>query len=247
MRYKLTLEYDGTSYAGWQIQSDRMTVQQALEEAIEKLCGERCATITAGRTDAGVHALGQVAHADLPREYEPYKVMQGLNFHLLEAGHTGIAIVNAEAVPDTFNARFSATRRYYRYRMIARRSRLAIDYNRAWLVVEDMDIAAMQEAANHLLGHHDFTSFRDSECQAKSPMRTLESLTITQEGANIFVDTHSRSFLHHQVRIMVGTLAQIGKGRWKPSDMVDILSAKNRASAGPTAVPEGLYLVKVDY
>ena len=245
-RFKLTIEYDGSGYAGWQKQPDVPTIQQALEEAVERFCGTRCEVVGAGRTDAGVHATGQVAHVDLPKDYEPYKVMQGLNFHMMESAPS-IAVLEAVAVPDDFHARFSATKRYYRYRITNRRARVAIDLGRAWQVGEPLDIAAMHEGAAHLIGHHDFTSFRDSECQAKSPKKTLESLEITQSGEDVTITTHARSFLHHQVRNMVGTLVLVGKGRWHPDEVKKALDAKDRAAAGPTAPPDGLYLTRVEY
>ncbi len=246
-RYKLTLEYDGASYAGWQVQADRMSVQQALEDAIEKFCGERRPTITAGRTDSGVHATAQVIHVDLPKNDDPFRVMQGINFHLVIAGHKTVAIHRAQAVDETFNARFSALRRYYRYRIIRRPARLGLDAGRALQVAGELDVEAMKTAAAQLVGHHDFSSFRDSQCQAKSPMRTLEALDINILGNEIHIETQARSFLHHQVRIMVGTLLKIGKERIKAEDMAMILAAKERAAAGPTAPPEGLYLVGVEY
>jgi tRNA pseudouridine38-40 synthase len=292
-RYKLTIEYDGTGYAGWQKQPDRPSIQQAIENALEKFCGGAVEVCGAGRTDAGVHATAQVAHIDLSKAWEPYKVMQGINFYLFnpdphpdplpkreresqavpspdinsitqeekkltapspfqgegrdEGLSPRIAITNAEQVPDDFHARFSATRRFYVYRIINRRARLGLDHGRAWQVPETLNVEAMQQAANHLLGHHDFTSFRDSECQAKSPMKTLGSLEIKRYGDEIRILTHARSFLHHQVRIMVGTLVQVGKGRWSEHDVKRALEAKNRSAAGPTAPPEGLYLVGVGY
>ncbi len=246
-RFKLTIEYDGSNYAGWQKQSDQPTVQQALEEAVLQLCGEHCDVVGAGRTDAGVHATGQVAHVDLPKDYDSYRVMQGLNYHML-ATAPAVCILDAQAVPDDFHARFSATRRYYRYRIVNRPARLAIDLGRAWQVSgEHLDEQAMQIAANHLLGHHDFSSFRDSKCQAKSPLKTLDNLTVTRSGEDIIITTHARSFLHHQVRNMVGTLVLVGKGRWEPDEVKKALEARDRIAAGPTCPPDGLYLTKVEY
>jgi tRNA pseudouridine38-40 synthase len=236
-RYKLTLEYDGSTYSGWQKQPDTPTIQHALEAAVIELCGEPCEVVGAGRTDAGVHALGQVAHVDLPKDYDPYKVMQGLNYHML-ATAPAICVLDAVAVPEDFHARFSATKRYYRYRITNRRARLAVDFGRAWQIGEPLNIAAMRAGAAHLVGHHDFTSFRE---------KTLESLEITKFGEDVTITTHARSFLHHQVRNMVGTLVLVGKGRWQPDDIKTALAARNRASAGPTAPPDGLYLTKVDY
>lgn len=254
-RYRLTIEYDGTGLNGWQKQPDRPSVQERIETALRKFCGEQVEVVGAGRTDAGVHASAQVAHIDLPNDVDPFKVMQGINYYLFvpEGKETAddadnrIAITRAETVPDDFHARFSAVRRHYLYRIINRRARLGLERGRAWHVVEELNIAAMQEAAKHLLGKHDFTSFRDSECQAKSPEKTLDHLQITHNGDQIWITTNARSFLHHQVRIMVGTLVQVGKGRWQPYDVLAALRARDRAKAGPTAPPEGLYLVKVDY
>ena len=251
-RYKLTLEYDGGQFAGWQRQSDQMTVQQALEEALEKFCGQHCIITGAGRTDSGVHATGQVAHVDLPEEYDCYRIMQGMNFHLLrldegDVAKYHIAVLKAEPVSDEFHARFSATMRYYRYDITNRRSRLALDAGRAWHVWETLDLAAMQRAANHLIGHHDFTSFRDAQCQSKTAIKTLEQFELIQNGERISAHLRARSFLHHQVRIMVGTLIQVGRGRWHEDDVKTMLEAKDRGLAGLTAPPDGLYLTRVDY
>jgi tRNA pseudouridine38-40 synthase len=249
-RYKLTIEYDGTAYAGWQKQQDMATIQGAIEAAAFKLCGAEVEVVGAGRTDAGVHATAQVAHIDLPKQLDTFRVAQGINFYLFtpeENANNRIAILNAEEVSDDFHARFSAQKRHYLYRIINRRARLGLDANRAWNVVEDLDIGIMNKAAQHLLGHHDFTSFRDTACQAKSPMKTLEQLEVKHTGEEIQVITSARSFLHHQVRIMVGTLAMAGKGRWTTQEVKSALEAKDRSAAGPTAPPDGLYLTKVEY
>ncbi len=249
-RYKLIVEYDGTNYAGWQKQDDQPTIQGALKTAIFKLCGADVDVIGAGRTDAGVHAIAQVAHVDLSRPMDTFKIMQGINFYLFtpeENVNNRIAVLHAEQVPDDFHARFSAKKRHYLYRIINRRARLALAATRAWHVVEDLDIDAMNKAAQYLIGDHDFTSFRDTECQAKSPLKTLEQLEVRRVGEEIHVITGARSFLHHQVRIMVGTMAMAGKGRWQPEDVKKALEAKNRSAAGPTAPPDGLYLTRVDY
>ncbi len=246
-RYKLTLEYDGNGYAGWQRQNDLMSVQEALQIACFKFSGEEVNIVGAGRTDAGVHATAQVAHIDLQKPLDAFRVMQGINFYL-EIGHKNrIAIIDAEEVTEEFHARFSAKARHYRYRIINRRSRLGLEHGRAWHVVKPLDIEKMQQAAAMLVGHHDFTSFRDSQCQSKSPVKTLEKLDIAQHGEEIIIITSARSFLHHQVRIMTGTLALVGKGRWQPQDVQAALDAKDRAKAGVTAPPDGLYLVGVDY
>jgi tRNA pseudouridine38-40 synthase len=256
-RYKLTIEYDGTPYCGWQKQDDRLSVQTAIENALEKFCGEPIATVAAGRTDAGVHATAQVAHIDLPKSMDEFRIMQGINYYLFnhvdengcntqnEANR--IAILAVQRVDDEFNARFSATKRHYIYRIINRRPRLAIETGRAWHVVEELNLEAMQQAAQHLIGHRDFSSFRDTQCQAKSPIKTLEQLDIKRIGNEVQIITSARSFLHHQVRIMAGTLALVGKGRWNPDDVRVALNAKSRSSAGTTAPPDGLYLVRVDY
>lgn len=243
-RYKLTIEYDGTHYCGWQRTRESLSIQQSIEEALLKFCGETVEVYCAGRTDAGVHALAQAAHIDLQKTQNPFNIMQGINFHLLPQP---IVITHAEEVPESFHARFSATRRYYTYRIINRKARLGIDINRAWHVPYALDAAAMQHAADSLLGTHDFTSFRDSECQAKSPVKTLAHLAVERHGEEIRIHTHSRSFLHHQVRIMAGTLMLAGKGDWQPEKMKEILAEKDRRAAGPTAPAEGLFLTKVDY
>lgn len=256
-RYQLIVEYDGTPYAGWQFQEDRPSVQGELERAVACLAGEKVTVHGAGRTDAGVHATAQVAHIDLPKPMAAYNVMQGINFHLFnrrgESGefqpflHNRIAVIRATQVPEEFHARFSATRRHYLYRIVNRRARLGLEQHRAWLVPEELDASAMQQAAQMLLGHHDFTSFRDTMCQSKSPMKTLDVLTVTRHGEELRIITNARSFLHHQVRIMAGTLVQVGKGRWSPGDVKKALEAKSREAGGPTAPPEGLYLTGVDY
>lgn len=246
-RYKITLEYDGTNYAGWQRQPDRFSIQEALENAAFLFCGEKVQVHGAGRTDAGVHATAQCAHLDIPKEMDAFHVMQGLNFHLFTTEGNRIAINAAQRVDDEFHARFSATGRRYLYRIINRRARLGLDAGRAWHVIEPLDEQAMQEAANHLLGKHDFTSFRDTQCQAKSPLKTLDELTITRHGNELHIIAAARSFLHHQVRIMVGSLGLVGKGKWSPDDMKNALEACDRTKGGPTAPPEGLYLTHVDY
>lgn len=250
-RYKLTIEYDGTGLAGWQKQPDRYSVQQAVESALANFCGAETPTICAGRTDAGVHAYGQVAHFDLEKDWDMFRVSEGVNFYLRGDARLPVpmqvAIVKVEKVADDFNARFSATRRYYRYRIVNRRGHLALDNMRAWCVPEKMDVAAMQEAANILIGRHDFTSFRSSDCQSKSPVKTLDELKITKEGEEITITCNALSFLHHQVRNMVGSLKYVGTGKWQVSDMQKALDARDRAAAGPTAPAQGLYFVKVDY
>ena len=244
-RYKLTLEYDGRGFVGWQRQDKGPSIQQALEAAITAFSGETATTVGAGRTDAGVHALGQVAHVDLAKPWPAHEVMGAVNHHLKPAP---IAVLSVEAVDDDFHARFSAMERVYRYRMVNRRGRLALEEGRAWWVAAALDAAAMDEAAQVLVGRHDFTSFRASQCQAKSPEKTLDELSVTREGGEVIVvRARARSFLHHQVRNMVGTLALVGEGKWGADDVAAALAARDRAAAGPTAPAEGLYLVSVGY
>jgi tRNA pseudouridine38-40 synthase len=243
-RYKLTIEYDGTPFLGWQVQDGGVTVAGVLEDSVEKLSGERTKVSGAGRTDAGVHALGQVAHIDLVKDWETDVVRDGLNAHLRP--HP-VAILSAEKVADDFDARFSATKRHYLYRIHNRRADLALDRNRVWRVARPLDEVKMQEAAQHLLGHHDFTTFRSTECQAKSPLRTLDVLNITRHEQEIRIEVSARSFLHNQVRSIAGSLEQVGEGRWSPLDMKRALEARDRSACGPVAPPDGLYLVRVDY
>jgi len=243
-RYKLTLEYDGTGFVGWQRQNNGVAVQQVLEAAIAKLCGRLCPVMAAGRTDAGVHATGQVAHFDCERPFAADTVRDAVNFHLKPRP---VAVIAAEAVGDDFHARFSAVGRAYRFRIVNRRAPLALDAHRAWWVVGPLDAEAMAAGARHLLGHHDFTSFRAGECQAKSPLKTLDRLDVVRHGDEISVIAEARSFLHHQVRNMVGTLKLVGEGKWRPDDVRIALEAKDRAAAGPTAPPQGLYLTGVRY
>lgn len=243
-RYRLLIEYDGSPYAGWQRQPHAPSVQESIEEALEKFCGERAKVYCSGRTDAGVHALGQVAHFDIAKEATGFRVMQALNEHLRPQP---IAILHAEVTDDDFNARTSAKKRHYVYRIANRRARLGLEQNRAWHVPTPLDEAVMQEAAAMLIGKHDFTSFRDSACQAKSPIKTLERLSVERQGDEIRIEASARSFLHHQVRNMVGTLVWVGKGKWKARDVGKALAAKDRRAGGPTAPPDGLYFVKVDY
>jgi tRNA pseudouridine38-40 synthase len=243
-RYKLTIEYDGSPFLGWQVQESGLTVAGLLEDALEKLSGERTKVSGAGRTDAGVHALGQAAHIDLGKEWETDTIRDGLNAHLRPQP---VAVLSAERVSDDFDARFSATKRHYLYRILNRRADLALDKNRVWRIVRPLDEKKMHEAAQHLVGHHDFTTFRAAECQAKSPVKTLDVLNVTRNGQEIRIEASARSFLHHQVRSIVGSLAQVGEGKWTPADMQRALEARDRAACGPVAPPDGLYLVGVDY
>ena len=243
-RYRLSIEYDGRPFVGWQRQDNGPSVQQALEEAVHAFCGETVRLHCAGRTDAGVHALGQVAHVDLARERPPDTLRNAVNFHLRPLP---VAVLAAEAVPDEFDARRSAIRRHYLFRLLNRRAPPALDAGRVWHVAAPLDAAAMHQAAQVLVGRHDFTSFRAAECQALSPVRTLDRLDVRRDGDEIRVIAEARSFLHHQVRNMAGTLRLVGSGKWGPAEVARALAARDRAASGPTAPPHGLYLVAVDY
>ena len=243
-RYKLTIEYDGTSFFGWQSQKGGGAVQDVLEDAIEKLCGTRLRVQAAGRTDAGVHALGQVAHLDLENTMRPDRLRDALN--ALMRPHT-VAIVDAVEVPDTFEARFSAIRRHYLYRIVNRRAPLTLDRGQAWLVNKPLNADAMHDAAQVFVGTHDFTTFRSTLCQAKSPVKTMEELSVSRYGEDIEIIARSRSFLHNQVRSLVGSLKLVGEGKWTRRDIERALKAKDRAACGPVSPPDGLYLLKVDY
>ena len=243
-RYKLTIEYDGTGLVGWQRQPNGLSIQRALETAVKKFCGEQITVYGAGRTDAGVHALAQVAHLDLTRQYDPDTIRGALNYHLRPAP---VSVLLVEPVSDDFDARRSAIGRVYRYRILNRRPPPMLDRMRAWHVAPPLDVAAMQEGANHLIGRHDFSTFRDSLCQAKSPVKTLDVLEVTRAGEEIHIEAHARSFLHHQVRNMAGTLKLVGLGQWLPADVATALAARDRRAGGPTAPAEGLYLVEVQY
>jgi tRNA pseudouridine38-40 synthase len=243
-RYKLTIEYDGTPFSGWQVQDNAPTVQGALEAAVRAICSEDVRVNGAGRTDAGVHALGQVAHFDLSRDWRPDRVRDALNAQLRP--HP-VAVLGVEAVADSFDARFSAIRRHYLYRIINRRADLALDRGRAWRVAARLDAGAMHQAAQLLVGRHDFTTFRSAECQARSAEKTLDRLTVERRGEEIEIAAAARSFLHHQVRSMAGSLAWVGARKWSVDDMAKALAARSRSACGTVAPPEGLYLVKVDY
>jgi len=243
-RFKLTIEYDGTSYVGWQIQDNGPSIQGALTEAVFAFAGERVAVQGAGRTDAGVHALGQVAHVDLTRDWDIDNVRDAMNFHLRPQP---IAVLKAEKVADDFDARFSATKRHYLYRIVNRRADLTLDQNRAWRVPRPLDAAAMHAAAQRLIGKHDFTTFRSTECQAVSPVKTLDRLDVARDGDEVRVTASARSFLQHQVRSIVGSLVHVGEGKWREADLVAALEARDRTACGQVAPPHGLYLVRVEY
>jgi tRNA pseudouridine38-40 synthase len=243
-RYKLSIEYDGAPFVGWQAQTNGRAVQQALSEAILKFCGERVTVHGAGRTDAGVHALGQVAHIDLAKDWDADTVREAINQHLKPEP---VAIVSADLAADDFDARFSARKRQYRYRIVNRRAPLTLERGRAWRVPVPLDADAMDEAAQALVGKHDFTTFRAAECQAKSPVKTLDELSVGRDGEDIRVEASARSFLHHQVRSMVGTLKLAGESKWSKADVAAALAARDRAACGPVAPAHGLYLVGVDY
>ncbi|HWU18843.1 MAG TPA: tRNA pseudouridine(38-40) synthase TruA [Devosia sp.] len=243
-RYKLTIEYDGTPFSGWQRQTSRPSVQQALEEAILRFSGEAVTTQAAGRTDAGVHGLGQVVHFDLSKEWDPFRIREALNYHLRP---DPVAIIEAEAVGDEFEARFSAKARHYEYRILNRRAPPVIERNHVWHVPMPLDADAMDHAAGMILGTHDFTTFRSAECQAKSPMRTLDVFAVRREIEHIVITASARSFLHHQVRSMVGSLKLVGEGKWKPRDFRAALDARDRKRCGAMAPSDGLYLTRVDY
>lgn len=243
-RYALTIEYDGGPFVGWQRQANGLSVQQRLEEAVAAINGARAIVHGAGRTDAGVHALGQVAHIDMARVWRADKLRDALNAHLKPAA---VAVIAARAVDDDFEARFSAIRRHYRYIIDNRRAPLALTLGRAWHVKWPLDAEAMHAAAQHLLGRHDFTTFRASECQANSPVRTLERLDVRRIGVRIEIEVSARSFLHNQVRSMAGSLEHVGSGKWQAEDLADALAAKDRTRCGQVAPPQGLYLVAVDY
>jgi tRNA pseudouridine38-40 synthase len=243
-RYKLTLEYDGRPFHGWQRQENGLTVQEVLETAVFRLSGEECVVQGAGRTDAGVHALAQVAHVDISKDFPADTVRDALNHHVRP--HP-VSVLSSEIVDDGFHARFSATGRAYLYRILNRRAGPALDQGRVWWQAMALDAAAMHDAAQLLCGHHDFTTFRASECQAKSPEKTLDKLTVSRAGEEVHVVAEARSFLHHQVRNIVGTLQLVGSGKWRPRDVARALEARDRSAGGPTAPPDGLYLTRVVY
>ncbi len=244
IRYKLTLEYDGTPFVGWQRQDNGPSVQAEVEAAVEAFCGEALNVYAAGRTDAGVHALGQVAHCDIARDTDADTVRDALNHYLRKVP---ISVLDAEPVANDFHARFSAVERQYLYRILNQRPPPALERGKVWWVPGGLDADAMHAAAQELVGHHDFSSFRAALCQAKSPVKTLDRLDVVRDGAEVRITAVARSFLHHQVRNMVGTLSWVGAGKWTAADVRAALAARDRSASGPTAPPEGLYLVRVDY
>jgi tRNA pseudouridine38-40 synthase len=244
MRYRLTLEYDGGPFAGWQRQENGPSVQAALESAISRLAGENVTVTGAGRTDAGVHALAQVAHFDLEKTFAPSKLRDALNYHLRPEP---VCVLRADTAAPGFHARFSASVRHYLYRILNRRAPPALERGRAWHVARALDSDAMHAGAQALVGRHDFTTFRAAECQALSAIKTLDALSVRRAGEEIHIETRARSFLHHQVRSIAGSLKLVGEGKWRPHDVAAALEARDRARCGPVAPAEGLYLVRVEY
>ena len=243
-RYKLIIEYDGTSFVGWQAQDNGVSVQSVLTGAVGAFAGEPVAVSAAGRTDAGVHALGQVAHLDLAKEWDVDTVRDAVNFHLRPQP---VAVLAVERAAADFDARFSAIKRHYLYRIVNRRADLTLEQNRAWRVPRPLDTEVMHLATQRLIGRHDFTTFRSTECQAKSAVKTLDRLDVARIGDEIRISAAARSFLQHQVRSMVGSLVHVGEGKWSVDDLVAALAARDRTRCGQVAPPHGLYLVRVDY
>jgi tRNA pseudouridine38-40 synthase len=243
-RYKLLIEYDGAPFVGWQVQHNGVSVQALLTGAVAAFCGETVHVQGAGRTDAGVHALGQVAHIDLTKPRDTDTIRDAINAHLRP--HP-VAVLAAEGVADDFDARFSARQRHYLYRIINRRPDLTLHTGHAWRISRPLDASAMHEAAQRLVGRHDFTTFRAADCQAKSPVKTLDQLDVERDRDEVRIRASARSFLHHQVRSMVGSLVQVGEGRWSAGDVARALAARDRNACGPVAPADGLYLVTVDY
>jgi tRNA pseudouridine38-40 synthase len=243
-RYKLIVEYDGRPFVGWQYQTMGHSIQGVLEAAIAQINGVSATVNGAGRTDAGVHALGQVAHVDLSRSWDPFKLRNAINANVRP--HP-ISVLEVAEVGEEFHSRFSARRRHYLYRILNRRSPPALDHGKVWWLPVNLDVEAMHTAAQLLVGKHDFSTFRAAQCQAKSPIKTLDGFDVSRFGELIELRCHARSFLHNQVRSMVGTLRHVGEGKWHPVDLKRALDARDRARCGPVAPPEGLYLLKVDY
>jgi tRNA pseudouridine38-40 synthase len=243
-RWRLTIEYDGGPFMGWQRQDHGPSVQQALEEALARMTGETAAVTAAGRTDAGVHALAMSAHVDIARELTPHRLREGLNALVRPLP---VSVLAVEPVADDWHARFSCLGRRYRYRILTRRAPPALDVGKVWHIATPLDLAAMQEGAAQLIGRHDFTTFRSAHCQSDSPVKTLDRLEVSRVGEEVHIEAAARSFLHHQVRSMVGCLALVGRGQWAPQDMKKALEAKDRAALGFNAPPHGLYFVEASY
>jgi len=243
-RYKLIIEYDGTGFFGWQAQAEATTVQGVLEAAVELLHSQKITVHGAGRTDTGVHALAQVAHFDAPKEWDPFVLCNAINGNVRPHA---VSVVSAEVVPETFEARFSATKRRYLYRVLNRRAPPTIDKTHVWHVPMDLNVDAMHEGAQHLVGKHDFTTFRAAECQSPSPVKTIDRLDVMRFDEMIEIRAEARSFLHHQVRSIVGSLVRVGQGKWHPIEMKRALEARDRSRCGPVCPPDGLYLVEVLY
>jgi tRNA pseudouridine38-40 synthase len=243
-RWRLTIEYDGGSFMGWQRQDHGPSVQQALEEALERMTGEQAAFTAAGRTDAGVHALAMSAHVDISREFTPHRLREGLNALVRPEP---ISVLEVQTVADDWHARFSCVGRRYLYRILKRRAPPALDEGRVWHIAVPLDLEAMQQGAAQLVGRHDFTTFRSAHCQSDSPVKTLDALTVSRVGEEVHVRAAARSFLHHQVRSMVGCLALVGRGQWQPRDIGKALEARDRAALGFNAPPTGLYFVEAIY
>ncbi|GGA52871.1 tRNA pseudouridine(38-40) synthase TruA [Sphingomonas psychrolutea] len=243
-RFALSIEYDGRPFVGWQRQDNGPSVQAAIERAVHAITGEGVAVQAAGRTDAGVHALGMRAHVDIERALTPFRLMEALNAKLRP---DPVAIIGCEIVSEAWHARFSCVARHYEYRIVTRRAPLTWERGLAWRVAVPLDAAAMAAGAARLVGRHDFTTFRSAHCQADSPLRTLDRLDVVAEGERISVFASARSFLHHQVRSMVGCLSLVGQGKWSPDDMAKALAARDRAALGLNAPPDGLYFLRADY
>ena len=244
MRFALTLEFDGRPFMGLQRQSHGPSVQQAVEDAAFAVTGERIVMHAAGRTDTGVHALAMRAHFDLSRDFDPFRMMEALNARLRP---DPVAVLACEVVPDDWHARFSCIGRAYEYRIVNRRAPLTLELGKAWKIARPLDAEAMHDAAQVLVGLHDFTTFRSVHCQAASPLKTLDRLDVRRDGERVIVEAAARSFLHHQVRSMVGCLAMVGEGRWTRDDLADALNARDRAALGLNAPPDGLYFTKAIY
>lgn len=243
-RFAFTVEFDGRPFMGWQRQAHGPSVQQAIEEALERITGERAVLHCAGRTDAGVHGFAMRAHADIAKDIAPFRLMEALNAHLKP---DPVAILACEVVADDWHARFSCVGRAYVYHILNRRAPLTFEKGLVWQVPQPLDAIAMAEGAAHLIGRHDFTTFRSAHCQAESPVKSLDRLDVVREGDRIAIHAEARSFLHHQVRSMVGCLALVGMGNWTPANMATALAAKDRGALGLNAPPDGLYFVEAKY